>query len=192
MRTHCRWRLPAPPEGGRSTSRTETGLAEYLEQPNGARDVARLFDVTHGDGADPGQWTYMMYGPFENPDTMCTLIDRMRHRKIPNGGSCGTCSHPPRSAWRLSWRRRSEIRPVHSSQPSSADRLCRSPHRRDLELLSSVATTPPAPEVDQHARTAPRGDQAPHARGADLSQPGQLPPPHRFSAALALAARMGA
>ena len=34
-----------------------------------------------------------------------------------------------------------------------------------------------APKVHQHARTAQREDQAPHARGADLSQPGQLPPP---------------
>ena len=70
---------PAEFPGGRRLE----GRTVRLERPNGARDGARLFEATHGDGADPGQWTYMMYGPFENADTMCALIDRMAASKDP-------------------------------------------------------------------------------------------------------------
>ena len=46
------------------------GETVRLERPDAARDAASLFDATHGEGADPGQWTYMAYGPFESAGAM--------------------------------------------------------------------------------------------------------------------------
>ncbi|MCY4600620.1 MAG: GNAT family protein [Acidobacteria bacterium] len=53
------------------------GRTVRLERPDPARDGTQLYAATHGDGADPGQWTYMLYGPFENAQAMCARIDRM-------------------------------------------------------------------------------------------------------------------
>ena len=72
---------PSPaglPGGGRLEGRTVR-----LERPDAARDGARLFAATHGDGSDPGQWTYMLYGPFPDAHAMCALIDRMAASKDP-------------------------------------------------------------------------------------------------------------
>ena len=38
------------------------GKTVRLERPAAARDAALLFEATHGEDADPGQWTYMAYG----------------------------------------------------------------------------------------------------------------------------------
>ena len=58
---------------------------------------------------------------------------------------------------------------------SQAHRLGRGPHRRDAELLPSTTSGPQAPEIDQPARTAQRGDQAPHPSGPHLPESGLLP-----------------
>ena len=54
-------------------------------------------------------------------------------------------------------------------------RLGRDPHRRDAQLLPATTSAPQAPEVHQPARTAQRGDQAPHPSGPHLPESGQLP-----------------
>ena len=41
-----------------------------LEQLRPSGDSQALFDATHGDNADPGQWTYMGFGPFSNTRKM--------------------------------------------------------------------------------------------------------------------------
>ena len=43
------------------------------------------------------------------------------------------------------------------------------------ELLPATASAPQAPEIDQPARTAQRGDQAPHPSGPHLPKSSQLP-----------------
>src|SRR5437868_4545685 len=47
-------------------------------------------------------------------------------------------------------------------------------HRRDAHVLPASASTPQAPEVDQHARATQRGVETPHARGPDLPECGEL------------------
>src|SRR5262249_13549023 len=59
---------------------------------------------------------------------------------------------------------------------SQARRLGGRQHRGDLDLLPPTLGPSPQHEVDQHARALQRGDPAPHAGGADLSQRGELPP----------------
>lgn len=39
-----------------------------------ARDADALYAATHGDDADPGQWTYMGYGPFADAGAMATWM----------------------------------------------------------------------------------------------------------------------
>lgn len=41
-----------------------------LVRPVAERDSARLFAVTHGTNSDPGQWTYMSFGPFADAGEM--------------------------------------------------------------------------------------------------------------------------
>ncbi len=53
------------------------GTTVRLERPDAARDTAPLFDATHGENADPGQWTYMAYGPFESEDAMRSVVERL-------------------------------------------------------------------------------------------------------------------
>ena len=48
-----------------------------LERPDAARDAGPLFEATHGQNADPGQWTYMAYGPFDSADAMRAVIARL-------------------------------------------------------------------------------------------------------------------
>ena len=66
---------PSPCElpGGRSMQ----GETVRLDRPDAARDAAPLFDATHGEDADPGQWTYMAYGPFESADAMRSMMERL-------------------------------------------------------------------------------------------------------------------
>ncbi len=59
--------------GGRSLE----GRTVRLDRPDAARDVGPLFDATHGADADPGQWTYMAYGPFESPEAMRAVMARL-------------------------------------------------------------------------------------------------------------------
>lgn len=53
------------------------GRTVRLERPDAARDAGPLFEATHGDEADPGQWTYMAYGPFESADAMRAVVGRL-------------------------------------------------------------------------------------------------------------------
>ncbi|MYN67148.1 MAG: GNAT family N-acetyltransferase [Acidobacteria bacterium] len=53
------------------------GMTVRLEHPDAARDAALLFDATHCEHADPGQWTYMAYGPFESADAMRSAMVRL-------------------------------------------------------------------------------------------------------------------
>ena len=53
------------------------GETVRLERPDAARDTSPLFDATHGEGADPGQWTYMAYGPFETAGAMRSVLERL-------------------------------------------------------------------------------------------------------------------
>ncbi len=53
------------------------GRTIRLERPDAARDAAPLFDATHGEDADPGQWTYMAYGPFESADAMRSVMESL-------------------------------------------------------------------------------------------------------------------
>ena len=53
------------------------GKTVRLERPAAARDAALLFEATHGEHADPAQWTYMAYGPFESADAMRAVLARL-------------------------------------------------------------------------------------------------------------------
>ena len=53
------------------------GKTVRLERPDAARDAALLYGATHGEHADPGQWTYMAYGPFESADAMRAVLARL-------------------------------------------------------------------------------------------------------------------
>ena len=53
------------------------GRTVRLDRLDAARDVGPLFDATHGGDADPGQWTYMAYGPFESADAMRAVMARL-------------------------------------------------------------------------------------------------------------------
>ena len=66
--------LVADPSPGDLPDRREMqGRRVRLEYPDAVRDSARLFEATHGDGADIWQWTYMGFGPFKDADTMCKV-----------------------------------------------------------------------------------------------------------------------
>ena len=47
-----------------------TGQTVTLLRPDPERDAAALYAATHGPDADPGQWTYMAYGPFDGAADM--------------------------------------------------------------------------------------------------------------------------
>src|SRR5688572_63701 len=47
-------------------------------------------------------------------------------------------------------------------------------HRRNAHVLPASAATPQTPEVDQYARAPERGAETPDARGAHLSECGEL------------------
>ena len=70
-------RLAAPSPCELPGGRPMEGTTVRLEHPDAARDAALLFDATHGEDADPGQWTYMAYGPFENADAMRSAMERL-------------------------------------------------------------------------------------------------------------------
>ena len=53
------------------------GRTVRLDRLDAARDVGPLFGATHGGDADPGQWTYMAYGPFESADAMRAVMARL-------------------------------------------------------------------------------------------------------------------
>ena len=75
------------------------GETVRLERPDAARDAAFLFDATHGEAADPGQWTYMAYGPFESASAMRSVMERLVDgsadpqwwlvRDLPSGAPAG-------------------------------------------------------------------------------------------------------
>ena len=67
------------------------------------------------------------------------------------------------------------VAPAAGPALSAAHRIRRDPHRRDAHLLPATAPTPQAPQIDQPARTAQRGNQAPHPSGPHLPESGQLP-----------------
>ena len=70
--------LVADPSPGDFPDRREMqGRRVRLEYPDAVRDGARLFEATHGDGADPSQWTYMGFGPFKDADTMCRVMEQL-------------------------------------------------------------------------------------------------------------------
>ena len=50
------------------------GKTVRLERPDPHRDAPRLFEATHGAGSDPGQWTYLPYGPFDSADAMRRVL----------------------------------------------------------------------------------------------------------------------
>ncbi len=53
------------------------GRTVRLDRLDAARDIGPLFEATHGEDADPGQWTYMAYGPFESADAMRAVMARL-------------------------------------------------------------------------------------------------------------------
>ena len=82
-----------------------------------ARDADALYAATHGDDADPGQWTYMGYGPFADAGAMATwmrtletstveLSSEMRRFGV---GETGRILHPTvcmmltKSPWKRPW-----------------------------------------------------------------------------------------
>ncbi len=65
-----------------------------------------------------------------------------------------------------------------AGQVSEALRLGRGERRGDADLLPAAAPASQTHEVDQHAGTAEPGTEAPHPRGAHLSQRRELPQAH--------------
>ena len=54
-----------------------------LERPTAPRDSGELFAATHGADADPGQWTYMNFGPFDAAAAMGRWIDSVQDLDDP-------------------------------------------------------------------------------------------------------------
>ncbi|MDH3621037.1 MAG: GNAT family N-acetyltransferase [Gammaproteobacteria bacterium] len=48
-----------------------------------ARDAAALFAATHGEDSDPGQWTYMSYGPFADEAAMQQWLEEIQASSDP-------------------------------------------------------------------------------------------------------------
>jgi len=59
------------------------GKTVRLEQPDADRDAQALFTATHSNGVDPGQWTYMSYGPFAQASDMHDWIVDLQSSQDP-------------------------------------------------------------------------------------------------------------
>lgn len=55
---------------GRPSQDTLSGNSVQLTAPRPAEDAGPLWLATHGTDADPGQWTYMSFGPFDSSEAM--------------------------------------------------------------------------------------------------------------------------
>ena len=59
------------------------GKTVLLERVDASRDSPALFEATHGDSADPGQWTYMAYGPFADQQSMRGWMETVQELTDP-------------------------------------------------------------------------------------------------------------
>jgi RimJ/RimL family protein N-acetyltransferase len=77
-------RLPELPAARPPSGRRLTGSSVLLERPDAARDAAVLYRETHvGADVDPGQWTYMAYGPFPTEDAFRTWLTTVARSRDP-------------------------------------------------------------------------------------------------------------
>lgn len=59
------------------------GRTVRLERVDAGRDSAALFAASHGSSADPGQWTYMGYGPFADHELMRSWMQSVQELTDP-------------------------------------------------------------------------------------------------------------